>query len=307
MNINLAKALIRDLPIFNDISGIEFLDKGYSADRKYLLFSNGEPRYLLRVSDISEESTRRSDFDLVSQLWTKGIACPQQISFGVDTEQQACFIVQNYVSGDDAESAITALTTDQQYALGIQAGKELRKIHHALSPSNEVDWFEFRSGKYRGYQQRAEEMGISYEGQEEIEQFIQDNVSLLQGRPTRFCHGDFHPGNLVIRGSMLAGIIDFNRCYWGDPYFEFYKLAQFGAPLSAAFARGQVDGYFPEGVPGDFWPLYNVYVAMVLLVDIVWTQQKYPQEIERSHKLNRIIKDSHDFIHATAPKWYISP
>ena len=305
MNTTLAEALIRDLPVSKNISGIEFLDKGYSVDRKYLLYSNGEPCYLLRVSDISEESARRSDFDLVSQLWTKGIACPQQIAFGVDTEQQACFIVQSYVSGDDAEDAITGLTTDQQYALGIQAGKELRKIHHALIPSNEVDWFEYRSGKYRRYQHRAEEMQISYEGQEEIEQFIAENLHLLRGRPICFCHGDFHPGNMVVKDKMLAGIIDFNRCYWGDPYFEFYKLAQFGAPLSTAFARGQIDGYFPERVPSDFWPLYNVYVAMVLLVDLVWTQHYYPLEIERSHKLNRIIKDDHDFIHATPPKWYI--
>ena len=299
-----AKILIRDLPIRHEVTKVEFLDKGYSTDRKYLLWTGDRIAYLLRVSDISEEQKRRSDYDLTARLHEKGIACPRPIAFGTNEDAGACFIVQSYVAGECAEDAIPLLTPDHQYDVGLDAGETLRGIHGALPSPHRVDDYNIRSGKYRLRREVVTEMGASFQGQDRAERYVEARMHLLRDRPTMFRHGDYHPGNLVLLDGRLAGVIDFNRCDWGDPIDDFYKMAFFGAPLSEPFARGQVRGYFGGDPPGDFWPLYNLYVAMVLPGDIAWTHKYYPQHFNRSIELIKLITRTHDFFSGTPPVWW---
>jgi len=131
------------------------------------------------------------------------------------------------------------------------------------------------------------------------------HLDLLKDRPTTFRHGDYHPGNLIVQGEVLVGIVDFNRCDWGDPIDDFYKIAFFGAPLSEEYARGQIVGYFGGDPPDGFWQLYNLYVAMVLPADIFWTQQHYPQDLGASLELIELITSTHDFEGGGPPAWWL--
>ena len=300
-----AEALIRNANLPAPIAEIEFLDKGYSADRKYVLRSHGGTDYLLRISDIAEEQVRRANFELVSRLWAKGIACPHPICFDTDPELGVCFMVLTYLSGDSGEEALPKMGPAQQYAVGHQAGEELAKMHRALAPADPVDDYAIRGDKYVRHQKLVQEAGLSFRGQDRAERYVAAHLDLLRGRPTTFRHGDYHPGNLVVQGDALVGAVDFNRCDWGDPVDDFYKIAFFGAPLSPDYARGQITGYFGGAPPDGFWPLYNLYVAMVLPADIVWTQQHYPQHLSASLELIEIITSTHDFEDGGAPAWWL--
>ena len=306
IDTGVAEALVRDLDISGRVSAVEFLDKGYSADRKFRLHSDTKPSYLLRVSDISEERIRRSNFDLLSRLSRKGIACPRAIHFGTNAALGVCFIVQTYLPGECAEEALPKLPAARQYDVGRQAGEELRRIHEALLPPGPVDDLAIRSGKYAQYQKVVGELAISFEGQERAAGYVDGHLHLLRNRPTTFRHGDYHPGNLLLQDGMLAGVVDFNRCDWGDPVDDFYKLALFGAPVSEQYARGQVIGYFGREPPKDFWPLYNLYVAMVLPGDIVWTEKHYPQFLSDSLKRVELVASTHDLHDGGPPAWWRS-
>jgi len=298
------EALVRQANLPEPVTGIEFLDKGYSTDRKYVLRSQNGTDYLLRVSDIAGEHVRRADFDLVSRLWEAGIACPQPICFSKVPEQGVCFTVLTYLPGDCAEEALPWMTPAQQYAVGHQAGEMLAKIHRALEPADRIDDYAVRTEKYARHQEFVKESGFSFRDQCLAERYVAAHVDLLKNRPTTCRHGDYHPGNLIVQGETLAGAVDFNRCDWGDPIDDFYKIAFFGAPLSRDYARGQVTGYFEGDPPDGFWQLYNLYVAMVLPADIFWTHQHYPEDLGASLKLIDLITSTHDFKDGGPPAWW---
>ena len=45
------------------VTTVEFLPKGYSTDKKFLLHVAGRPRYMLRLCDRQLEQQRRGEFD----------------------------------------------------------------------------------------------------------------------------------------------------------------------------------------------------------------------------------------------------
>jgi len=196
------------------------------------------------------------------------------------------------------------MTPAQQYAVGHKAGEVLAEIHRALVSPDQVDDYAVRGDKYVRHQRFVQESRLSFRGQDRAEKYVAAHLDLLKDRPTTFRHGDYHPGNLIVQGEVLVGAVDFNRGDWGDPIEDFYKIAFFGAPLSQEYARGQILGYFGGDPPDGFWPLYNLYVAIVLPADIVWTQQHYPQHLGASLELIELITSTHDLEEGGPPAWW---
>lgn len=297
-------ALIQQADLPEAVTSFEFLDRGYSTDRKYVLQTERGSGYLLRVSDLALERARSAEFALVAQLWKAGLACPQPICFGSAPASGLCFMVLEYLCGECAEEALPSMTPAQQYAVGLQAGELLSKLHRALAPAERVDDYAARTAKYARHQKFLQESGLTFRGQDRAERYVTAQVELLRDRPTTFRHGDYHPGNLILQGEALAGVVDFNRCDWGDPVDDFYKLAFFGAPVSQKYACGQIRGYFAGDPPDGFWSLYNLYVTLVLPSDIFWTQQHYPQDLRASLDRIEAITRTHDFAGGGPPKWW---
>jgi aminoglycoside phosphotransferase (APT) family kinase protein len=296
--------ITRQLRFSSPIHDVAFLDKGYSTDSKHVITTEAGDRYLLRISEIALIDTRRDEFRNIGELHGKGIRCPEAIQFGTSEEAGVCFMLLTYIDGECAEEALPLLSLGDQRQVGIESGEELYRIHHVLEPQGSVDDFAVRTAKYERNLQVFTDLGFAFEGQERAERYAQSNLDLLKGRPTVFRHGDYHPGNLIVEGSHLAGVIDFNRCDWGDPVDEFYKIAWFGAPLSSEYAWAHLRGYFGGEPPDDFWPLYNLYVAMVLPADLVWTHSLYPADLARSHALVEEIARVHDFDGGGPPMWW---
>jgi aminoglycoside phosphotransferase (APT) family kinase protein len=159
-------------------------------------------------------------------------------------------------------------------------------------------------------------LGLAYPGCERITRYVDEHVGLLESSPVRFQHDDFHPANLIVAeggasasrrliGWHLVGVIDFNRCDWGDPIEDFYKVPFFGEPVSAAYANGQIHGYLRcESVP-DFWARYNLFVAMMLLPSVVWMHSHPPTE-GLGWWIGHVahIVETHDFETSGPPMWY---
>lgn len=303
MSIRTARRIAASLPLTQS-ADVSFLRKGFSQDKKYVLSVDGQPRYLLRMSPLAEEPRRRAEFGVLGQLAAGGIACSQPLEFGVLEAGGVCFSLLSYLPGECAEEVLPALPAEQQYAIGVQAGQELARLHAALRPTHVVDWYTYRVAKYTRQRAAAHERGLTFPQQAEIECFVEEHLPLLHDRPVTIQHDDYHPGNLIVHAGQFAGVIDFNRYDWGDPFHDFYKVGLLTIGISPAFARGQVDGYFAGAIPATFWPLYTLYLAMMMHGDLVWTQRWYPRLLRRSQRnLQRIIA-THDFAGGNAPQWY---
>ena len=292
------------LPIADAISYITPLMAGFSSDEKFVLAVDAEPRYVLRISPLRQAARRRAEFALLSQLAAAGIPVSPPCLFEALAEFDVCVSVLGYINGRCAEEALSGMDASRQYVVGVDAGKTLQRMHAALLAPAEIDWHATRWEKYQRCLKTTREQQLHFAEERHIEHYIATSHHLMRARPVAFLHDDYHPGNLIVSDGHFSGVIDLNRCDWGDPYHDFYKVAHFSAPRFPCFARGQIDGYFNKTVPAEFWRLYTLYVAMSLHVDLLWTRQYWPQRFDEALERNSHIRRTHDFHHGTAPLWY---
>ncbi|MCZ8517737.1 aminoglycoside phosphotransferase family protein [Paenibacillus filicis] len=165
------------------------------------------------------------------------------------------------------------MLADEQYSVGVEAGRELLMMHEVEAPENMEAWSMRRIAKHNRQLAEYCRCGAKLPEEDAIIAFIDGQLPLLEGRPNRFQHDDFHPGNLLVHGGSYVAAIDFNRYDWGDPYHDFLKIAYFSREVSIPFSIGQIDGYFNGMIPENFWNLYALYSTLIMFGTITWTLQ----------------------------------
>jgi aminoglycoside phosphotransferase (APT) family kinase protein len=303
MSIKLVFQIKSLIPQLENTGKIEFLDKGFSEDRKYVLWERGVPAYLVRLSRLEHVERRENDFHLMKEHFDRGVLCSEPIVFGVSGD--VCYSITRYIIGESGEDALPKLSKEQQFEAGVDAGRELRKMHELPCPDAAFNWYEHRKAKYQRVAAKAKELNLVYPGQERIERYIEANLDLMMGIKSTFQHDDFHPGNLIIKDGRFAGVLDFNRCDWGDPIHDFFKIPQFITLVSVPFANGMMRGYFPDGIPDGFWKLYNLYVAINQPGSLVWAHQYDPKDMDFWYSRIEETAATHDFELGGAPRWFM--
>ncbi len=305
MDKNSVQELLGQHNISDTVVKVQPETGGYSHDTKYILWVDGNPRYLLRLSDIDQLERRRGDFDLIGIHHRRGSACPETFAFGETPDKSQCYMLLEYLIGESADKVLAALDETRQYEIGVRAGQELFKLHQVPATETHEDWLTRRIKKYRRHLDAARRKGFGFAGQETVERFIEDNLGVLKASPVRFQHDDFHPANLILDAGRFVGVIDFNRCDWGDPIEDFIKVPMFAVPVSQPFARGQIEGYLASGEVPEFWLRYNLFLAMNLHASLVWESlNSTPQrQAVWAKQLAEIVR-THDFETSAPPEWF---
>ena len=282
----------------------EKISKGWSSDEKYKIETQDGQALILRISDISAYESKKKEFEIVRKYSKLGFAMSQPIDFGVCDEGAKCYMILSFVEGGDLEKVLPTLSEKEQYLLGRKAGEILRKIHSI--PIDECDIPTQTKREKKLYQlSRYEEAAHLRVADDEIAiEFVKNNIDLIWKEKPVYLHGDFHPGNLIYMKNGEIGVIDFNRWEVGDPYEEFYKLESFGIEASVPYSIGQIDAYFNDEVPEDFWGALALYCAQAALFSIKWAE-KFGQKdidamIERCHRAF----ENYNRFNSTVPKWY---
>lgn len=301
------QALSSRIPAINYFDRIERIAKGYSKDAKYKVTLRDSTSLLLRIFPIEEIETKRSEFDMLATMTEAGVTCSNPIEFGALPDLELGYMAVSYIEGEDAQEVLPTLGEAEQYEIGFEAGKELRKMHRIEAPEEIGSWYERKSKKHQNYIAQYRQIGIRFRKDEEVLRFIDRNLGSMEGRPNRFQHDDYHPSNLIVRSGTFAGVIDFNRYDWGDPIHDFLKIGLFGREVSVPFSKGMIIGYHDGEEPeGSFWLLYSVYLAMSIVSSIVWIRKVKPEETDDMlAMIDRVLED-HDFFQWTTPKWYIT-
>lgn len=276
------------------------LDKGFSPDLKYIVKTNCNT-YLLRSSHISKLDRKQIEHDMMKQMDVLGVRTNKPIAF-FTLGDQACSLL-TFLDGYEGKDIITSYSVWDQYQIGIEAGKELKKIH-GLKHHQVFDWSERIITKYQQTMNRYRDMKLDYPDMESINQYIDSNKDLLINRPIVFQHDDYHLGNIVVNRGQYVGVIDFNRFDYGDPIQEFTRMEMFSREVSIPFVNGQLKGYFNGQVTEHFFKILSVYMAMSFAPSLVWTKQNfehlYDEMVER---MNLIFEDYKGF-ETVKPIWY---
>ena len=273
---------------------IETINKGYSSDKKVIV-RRGNEKFIVRTFEGNQER-REQEVALLKKLEELNANSLRVISL------EEGKMVTSYIEGEDAEEAITKLPREAQYQIGVEASKDLRKIHLIQAPTN--DWYERQSAKYRRYIERYQELPLKVQGDEQIMGFIEERLHLMKDRPNVLQHDDFHLPNLIVKDGKYVGVIDFGRFDWGDPIWDFIKLGMFSTEKSVPFAKGLIEGYYNGEPSKEFWELYALYLAMSVFSAIVWGQIQGECDKLLKH-VDRYIKD-HKCFTQPVPVWYKS-
>ena len=279
------------------------VEKGWSEDRKYRIETESGQALLLRLSDSAKLDEKRKEFAIISKYARTGIAMSAPLEFGICSGGEQVYMLLEWVEGRDLEEALPELSEGEQYALGREAGEILRRIHAIPLSPEDVPRETKRAKKLR---QLAlyEESSLRIPGDEIAVRYVKENIDKIWQEKPAYLHGDFHPGNLIFTPGGSIGVIDFNRWEIGDPYEDFYKLESFGREVSVPYCVGQIDAYFDDSVPEDFWRALAVYVAHAALYSIKWAERFGQEEIDGMVRRCRAAFADYDGFRLTVPRWY---
>ena len=283
-----------------DFISKEPIHKGWSCDEKYCVTGREGTKYLLRITPEEKSRGRKEMFRIQEEAWTRGVPMCRPLAFGEC--EGGVYTLQSWIEGEDAETAVPLLADARQYALGLEAGRILKKIHSIPVPEGCGDWESRYGAKLERKLELYRECPIHYEGGERFIEYIRENRHLLRGRPQCCQHGDYHIGNMMLEAGELR-IIDFDRCDYGDPWEEFNRIV-WTAQAAPLFASGMVNGYFDGQVPEEFWRLLALYIAGNTLSSIPWAIPFGKGDVETMLKQGREILEWYDGMERVVPSWY---
>lgn len=151
---------------------------------------------------------------------------------------------------------------------------------------------------------RYESSNVRVANDEIAVKYVKENIHKIWKEKPVYQHGDFHPGNLIYMENGEIGVIDFNRWEVGDPYEEFYKLESFARELSIPYCIGQIQAYFNDDIPEDFWSILAVYVAHASLFSIKWAEKFGQADIAAMAERCMVAFEDYDYFRRNIPVWY---
>ncbi len=278
----------------------EPINKGWSCDKKYCVTTADGTKYLLRVTPFEKSAGRENMYLMQKEVEKLGVPMCKPVDFGKCDE--GVYTLQTWIDGKDAEEVVPYLADSEQYALGLEAGRILKKIHSVPAPKDQPDW-EIRFNKKMDRKiQMYNDCPIKFDGAEYIIDYIKANRRLLKNRPQVFQHGDYHIGNMMIENGKIV-IIDFDRYDFGDPWEEFNRIV-WCAGAAPIFASGIVDGYFDGEAPMDFWKLLALYISSNMLSSIPWAIPFGDGEVQTMLNQARDVLSWYDNMQNPVPGWY---
>ncbi|PGB02657.1 aminoglycoside phosphotransferase family protein [Bacillus toyonensis] len=295
-----------NIQIVKDAANIEEISKGFSPDKKYIITTIEDEKYLLRTGDIKEFERKKIEFQILNEMQKRSVQAQKPIEMGLLEEEGLCYGVFSYIEGEDAKKLLPTYTPKEQYDIGIEAGKDLAKMHTYEAPKCILPWYERAMKKHRKYLEAYKTCGIKIKNDDKIIKFIDANEMYVQNRPNRFQHDDFHLENIIVRDGKYVGVIDFNGYDWGDPLHDFVKIALFARDISIPYSIGQITGYYNGKIPDEFWRLYAVYVGMTVFSSVVWCLRAAPHMLEDMLERLTIVLEDHKNFELSKPIWFDS-
>ncbi len=293
----------QDIAGFSEWQKIKQIDKGWSDDKKYFVQTKNGDKLLLRLSDISSYEAKKKEYQIIQKYSSLGFSMSMPIEFGKCNQDKNVYMILSWVDGEDLEEILPFLTVKQQYLLGRQAGEILRRIHGMKVEETDMPT-KTKVEKKLLQLERYENSNVRIVNDETVVQYVKDNIHKIWSKDIVYMHGDFHPGNLIYMENRSIGVIDFNRWEVGDPYEEFYKLESFSRDLSVPYSIGQIDAYFYDKVPNDFWEILAVYVAHASVHSIKWAEKFGQDDIDNMTRICLKAFEDYQNFERVVPVWY---
>lgn len=199
------------------VINVSFLNKGYSLEKKYILTTDQGQKYLLRLSFPKNYKMKILELEKMIECKKLGVKCNEPIRYGQTSDKECFYSLLSWIDGCDGASIINEYPKSLHRNIGYLAGKDLKIINSIKDDFSSESWFDRYERKQKLYFDIFNQSNIDFSYKHVILSFIKENFHLLRDRPSFFQHDDFHLNNIILKNKTYAGVIDFNRCDFGDP------------------------------------------------------------------------------------------
>lgn len=294
---------VEGIPHYSTWQVIKQINEGWSMDKKYYVEDKEKNKFLIRIAEGSLYEEKQKEYQFLQKANKIDAVMSQAVEFGTCNEEQSVYMILTWVEGEPLNECLGSLPIEEQYALGLEAGRILKAIHQ-IKVAKEDRHLQDRKQRKLGGIEKYKLSSNRIPNDESIITYVEENIHLLNPYPAVYLHGDFHPGNMILTPDGKLGIIDFNRWKYGDQYEEFYKIQSFAKEISIPFSKGQIDGYFDYEPPEIFWKVLSVYVAHAALYSIVWAEKFGDEEVEGMKRRCYEAIEDYEYFDKIVPKWY---
>jgi len=251
-----ADVILKLAPIL-DIAFAKRLEN--ASERKFYVETTQKAKRLVSVNEANIHQWAK-DNGGYAYVAKSGIIVPQFIKEGFFAEGNLFYCMWSWLEGEDVSEFISRLNSKEQFIIGKKCGEIARKIH-SLPPFGNDELWEVRCRRdvektIQKYYDKLEQ----YPECDILIKYLQDNIELLNGRPTTCFKGDWNGGNMIITPDGKIALID---GIWGsgDPWQEFWEVPNDAQSL-AHFFTGQLHGYFDGEPPLEYFKLLMFYIAL---------------------------------------------
>lgn len=283
-----------------NINFVEPLNKGWSKDKKYIL-TNDSNKYLLRVSSPSLYTKKKEQYELLKKIESLDIYCSRAIEFGT-LEDGNVYILLSYLEGQSAEDVLPNLSNEEAYLLGIEAGKALQKLHSIPIKILNTSWKEKYYEKMPRKIKALRECKYKLPLEDFLIEYYENKSYLMDDRPLKFSHGDYHAGNMIVHNGKI-GIIDFDKNTIADPYDELKPFC-WNVFKSEYFETGLINGYFNNEVPEEFFKILKYYSVESLISHLPWSVQFGEEDIKTAYRVYDAMLEWWGNFNLDIPTWY---
>lgn len=244
---------------------------------------------------------KNEQYELLQKLEALDIPCSKPIDFGT-LKDSSVYMLLSYLEGESAEEAVSKMSNEEAFELGIEAGRILHTLHYIQIPKEQVSWWDRYQKKMIRKIENFEKCEYQLEKSKEIIQYYKEHSYLMKNRPLVFNHGDYHVGNMIVHQGKV-GIIDFDKNFVGDPYDEFKPFC-WNVYASEYFETGLINGYFNNCILDDFFPILKFYAVESLVSHLPWATTFGEVEIKTAYKAAESIFEWYDDLRLDIPTWY---
>lgn len=290
---------LHEVPGFHTWKTIEKISRGDSYDEKYAITNKHHEKFLLRI-------TKATDYDLKKRglmnlvLVDHEVSISRLLEFGNLEYGKYVYALFEWLDGDNVEETIMNYPSSEQYTLGKQAGQTLYDIHKTPIPLNIEKWDLVYASRIKRNLESYTQSTFTLEKAQSLIAYIHENKHLVEDRPNCLLHGDYQLKNMMIQNHHIK-IFDFDKIAYGDPWYEFIHIVSI-AKESPEFARGMIDGYFKDNVPGTFFKLLKLYIYVELLGSVSRALHFGQEEMDHFLENYRMVCEWYE--KSDIPSWY---
>jgi len=248
--------------------------RGISSNKKYQVETSDGHRYFLCIANISKYTHMEAVFKMMETAAAADIPMCRPVEFGKTLTCEGkieCYMLLGYIDGVNLKDLLPSLSINEQYSLGIQAGRILRKIHTIPSPNIDDACSTYSTRLVHMMDRVIEDLrkyneSRKYDDLEKMILFYNKNKHLMANEPQCFLHGDYHIANMMLENDEIK-IVDFGDCEFGVSWYDFRQIIRNATP-SPHFAKGQLHGYFAGTPAPELYPVIAFYLSIGLLKSI---------------------------------------